>query len=184
MSKSNKSASNFALILNIPPWKVFGWSRRPQPWVTGDWQLHSQHAHSRITSDKEFFWWNIKSPMWLSPWQPRFGALQLLAFPKTKITSEREEISYGQWDTGKNNGAPDRNWKNYVRSQSAYFEGNWGAIVLCTMFLVTCILFNKSLFFILHGWIPSGQASSMMYQEESRHLQKIPIPKITYFYLT
>ena len=27
-----------------------------------------------------------------SPLQPRFGALQLLAFPKTEITFEREEI--------------------------------------------------------------------------------------------
>ena len=28
-----------------------------------------------------------------TPLQPRFGALQLLAFPRTKITFEREEIS-------------------------------------------------------------------------------------------
>ena len=28
-----------------------------------------------------------------APLQPRFGALRLLAFPKTKITFEREEIS-------------------------------------------------------------------------------------------
>ena len=35
------------------------------------------------------------------PLQPRFGALQLVAFPKTKITFEREEISDRQWDSGK-----------------------------------------------------------------------------------
>ena len=38
------------------------------------------------------FWWNNKSPRWLSPLQPRFGALQLLAFPKTKITFESKRF--------------------------------------------------------------------------------------------
>ena len=32
--------------------------------------------------------------------------------------------------------APDGDGENYVRSQGAYFEGDWGIIVLCTMFLV------------------------------------------------
>ena len=48
------------------------------------------------------------------------------------------------------------NWENCVRSQAAYIEGDWGVIVLCTVFLVSCIFFSKCLFFILHGWIPSG----------------------------
>ena len=47
------------------------------------------------------FRWNIKSPRWL----PRFGALRLLAFPKTKITFERDfrllmrfrKIQWGSW---------------------------------------------------------------------------------------
>ena len=46
-----------------------------------------------------------------------------------------------------------------MRSQGACFERDWGVIVLCTMFLVSCIFFNKCLFFMLHGWIPSGQTS-------------------------
>ena len=37
-----------------------------------------------------------------------------------------------------------------VRSQSAYFEGDWGIIVLCTMFLISCIFFNKCLYFSYH----------------------------------
>ena len=36
---TNKSASDFVLSLNIPPWKLFGWFRRPQLWTTSDWQL-------------------------------------------------------------------------------------------------------------------------------------------------
>ena len=67
----------------------------------------------------------------------------LLAFSKTKITFEREEISDHQWDWGKYNEAVDGNWENCVRSQCAYLEGDWGIIVLCTMFLVPCIFFNN-----------------------------------------
>ena len=41
------------------------------------------------------------------PLQPIFGALQLLAFPKTKITLEREEILDHQWYSGKYDRAAD-----------------------------------------------------------------------------
>ena len=37
--------------------------------------------------------------------------------------------------------------ENCVRSQGAYFEGDWDVIVLYTMFLVSCIFFNKYLYF-------------------------------------
>ena len=39
-----------------------------------------------------------------APLQPRFGALWLLAFPKTKIIFEREDISDCLWDSGKYEG--------------------------------------------------------------------------------
>ena len=102
-----------------------------------------------ITSHAVFLW-NIKSPRWLSPLQPRFGALPLLAFPKTQITFEREKISNHQWDSekiwqGSWLGAGD--WENCVRSQGAYFEGHWEVIVLCIMFLVLVSFFNKCLYF-------------------------------------
>ena len=86
--------------------------------------------------------------------QPRFGAQQLLAFSNTKITFEREEISDHQWDSEKYNGTADSTWESYVRSQGAHFEGDWGIIVLCTMFPVSCIFFNKCLYFsyCLAGW--------------------------------
>ena len=75
------------------------------------------------------------------------GALSPLAFPKTKIAFEREEVSDHQRDSGKYDTAADGNWDNCVRSQGAYFEGDWGVIVLGTMFLVSCIFFNKCLNF-------------------------------------
>ena len=79
--------------------------------------------------------------------QLTFGALWLLAFPKIKITFEREEISDHQWDSGKYNRAAESDWENCVRSQGAYFEGDWSIIVLCTMFLV-CSSVNASVFHI------------------------------------
>ena len=41
-----------------------------------------------------------------TPLQPRFGALWLLAFPKAKITFEREEITDYGWDSGEYDAAP------------------------------------------------------------------------------
>ena len=38
-------------------------------------------------------------------------------------------------------------WENCVRSQGAYLEGDWGVIVLRTMFLISCIFSNKCLCF-------------------------------------
>ena len=155
---SSKSASNFALTLNIPPWKLFGWFRRLQLWVTGDWQLHNDNTPTHASHLVQFLGKTSIYPGDSAPLQPRFGALWLLTFPKIKITFKREEISDHSWDSGKYDRAADGDWENSVRSQGTCLEGDWGIIVLCTMFLVSCISFNKCLYtFILHGWGPSGQ---------------------------
>ena len=86
------------------------------------------------------FWRNIKSPRWLRPLQPIFGTLRLLAFLKTTITVERVEISDCQWDSGKYDTAACGHWENCVRSQGAYFEGDWGVIVPWIMVLVFFIV--------------------------------------------
>ena len=135
---SNESASNFVLRLNIPPWKLFWWFRRPKLWATGDWQLH-HNAPARASRLMQRFWENIKSPRWLSPsiaqiWRPATSG-----FPKTKITFEREEISDHPWDSGKYNKEANgdstkgflqcfEQWnrlqENCVRCQGTYFEGD------------------------------------------------------------
>ena len=157
-----ETASDFALSLSIALWKLFRWFRRLQLWATGDWQLHHNHAPTHASCLMQFVDKTSNHPGDSVPSQPRFGALQLLAFPKTKITFERAETSYSRWDLGTYDRAADGNWENCVRSQGAYFEGDWGVVVLivvCILFLVSCILFNKCLcFFILYGWIPSGQS--------------------------
>ena len=100
---------------------------------------------SCITSHAEFFGKTSNHPADSAPLQPTFGTLQLLAFPKTKITFEREEISDHQWDSGKYDRAADGDWENCVRSQGACFGADWGIIVLCTMFLVSSSI-NVSIF--------------------------------------
>ena len=68
-----------------------------------------------------------------APLQPRFGTLWLLAFPKTKITFEREKTS----DPRKYDRAADGYWENCVRSQGPYLEADSRIIILCTMFFVS-----------------------------------------------
>ena len=113
----------------------------------GKWWLAAssqQPAHSCITYQAEVFGKTSKSPRWLSPLQPSFGTFWLLAFPKTKITFAREEISDNYWDSGKYDGAFYGNWENCMKSQGTYFEGDWYIIVLYKMFLVSSI--NISIF--------------------------------------
>ena len=121
----------------------------------GNWWLAAssrQCAHSCTTSRAEIFGKISNHPGDSALLQPRFGTLWLLAFPKTKITFKREEILDHWWGSGKYDGETDGDWENCVRSQGVYFEGDWGVIVVCTVFLVSCIFFNKCLFYILHGW--------------------------------
>ena len=105
----------------------------------GNWWLADsprQYAQSYIMSHSLLVKHQI-TQVTQTPLKPRFGTLWLLAFPKTKNTFEREEISDLWWDSGKYNGTADGDWENCVKSQGAYFEGDWGAFVLCTMFLVS-----------------------------------------------
>ena len=107
----------------------------------GNWWLAAlslQHAHSCfITSHAGFFFGKTSN-------YPGDSALRILAFLKTKITFKREEIPDHRWDLGKYDGAADGDWENCMRSHGTS-EGDWGFIVLCTMFLVFSSL-NVSIF--------------------------------------
>ena len=82
----NASVSNFALSLNIPPWKLlFMWFRRLHLWATSDWHLHHDNAPAHVSYLAEVFGETSNHPDDLAPLQPRFGALHLLDLPKTKI---------------------------------------------------------------------------------------------------
>ena len=108
----------------------------------GSWWLAAslwQHACSCFTSYAEFFGKTSNHPGDPAPLLSRFGALQLLASPKTKSIFEREEISDHWWNLGNYNGTDDGDWENCVRSQRAYFEGDWGALsyIQCFLHLVS-----------------------------------------------
>ena len=110
-------------------------------WLTASAQQHACSCIASLTG----FCQNIESHKTSN--HTRSATLRLLGFPKTKITSEKEGISDGQWDSGKYNGAADGHRENYVRSQGAYIEEDQGIIVLCTMFLVSSPI-NVSIFHI------------------------------------
>ena len=93
-------------------------------------------AHSCITSRAEFCGKASNHPGDSALLQPVFGTLKLLAFPKTKTTFEREEISDYQWDSGKYDGAADGNWENCEVPRCLLWRG-LSFIVLCTLFLVS-----------------------------------------------
>ena len=76
----------------------------------GNWLLAAspqQCACSCITSHAEIFGKTSNHPGDSASLQPRFGALWLWVFPKTKITFEREEISDHCWDSRKYDRAAD-----------------------------------------------------------------------------
>ena len=130
----------------------------------GSWWLaaSSQHPHSCVTSPAEFLVKHLVNQVTQFPYSPDLVSCKFWLFSRTKITFEREDISGHRWDSGKYDKAADDNsnkgfcrvfWtveemlKELYEIQGAYFEGNWGVIVLCTMFLVSCIFFNKCLYF-------------------------------------
>ena len=133
-----------------------------KPAGMGNWWLAAssrQCTCSCITFHAEFFGKTPNHPGDSAHLHPRFGALRLLAFPQTKITFEREEISDPRWESGNYDGAANGDWENCVRSQGAYFEGDWGIIVLCTMFLVSSSI-NVS---ILHSPWPDTFWTDLVY---------------------
>ena len=124
--------------------------------ATGNWWLAAsswQCARSCIThaSHAEYFGETSNHPGDSAPLQPWSGALGLLAFPKSKSLL-KGKISDHRWNSGKYDGAADGDGENCMRSQGAYFEGDWGVIVLCTVFLVSCIFFNTCLQWLDTFW--------------------------------
>ena len=65
-----------------------------QLWATGDWQLHHNNAPAHASRLLQNFLakHQVTHPGGSAPLEPRFGALQLLVYPKTKITFKREEF--------------------------------------------------------------------------------------------
>ena len=113
--------------------------------ATGNWWLAIsswQCTRSCSLCHTECFGQTSNHPGDSAPSQPRFGTLWLLAFPKTKITFEKKEISDCWWDLGKYNGAADVNWKNCVRSKVPTLKGTEASLscIQCFLYLVSSSL--------------------------------------------
>ena len=109
-------------------------------WLAASWQ---QSAHSCIMSHAEFGK-TVNHPGDSAPLLPRFGTLWLLAFSKTNITFEREEISDHWWNSRKYDRAADGDWENW----GPYFEGDWReslSYVQCFLYLASSSV-NVSIF--------------------------------------
>ena len=146
----------------------------------GNWWLSTsswQCACSCIRSHEEFFWETSNHPGDSACLQPRFGALWLLAFPKTKITFEREEISDCWWDSGKYevaaDGGSNKGFCSVLNSERGVGKTMWGpkvptlektevslSCVQCFLYLVSSSI-NVSIFHV-HAWIPPGQSSYIL----------------------
>ena len=95
------NVSNFAVSVNIFPWKLFRWLRRQHLWATGDWQLHHNNAPAHATHLVQFFDEMSNHLGDSALLQSGFGTLWLLTFPKTKSPLKGGEISNHWWDSGK-----------------------------------------------------------------------------------
>ena len=69
--QSKESAPNVAVSMNIPPWKVFRWFRRPQLWSTGDWQPYQDNMLTPVSYlMQRFFCETLNHPGDSAPPQP------------------------------------------------------------------------------------------------------------------
>ena len=162
--------------MKILPRKLF---RGLQLWATSDWQLHHintpTHASCLVQS---FLAKHQITQLTQPPYSPDLVPCDFWLFLKLKLSlkgkrfqtvSEIQKTMMQQLMTipTKDFAESFEQWKrhreNCVRSQGAYFEGDRGIIILCTMFLVSCIFFNKCLYFSYYmaGYIVDRPSHAM-----------------------
>ena len=146
--QSNESLSNFALSLNIPLQKLFGWFGRPQLWATGVWQLY----HNNIPAHTSHLMQSILAKDQITQvTQPRYSpdlvSCNFWLFPKLKTSLKGKRFQTIEEIQENTMGQLMAIRRTCVRSQGAYFERDWGVIVLCTMFPVSWLFFSKCLYF-------------------------------------
>ena len=138
----------------------------------GNWWLEAsswQCAHTCIMSHAEFLGETSNHPGDSALLQPRFGAQQVLVFPKTKITFEREQISdhneIQENTTGQLIVIPTKDFAVFWTVEERLGE-LWGPNVPtlkgteASLSYIQCFVYLLQymfLFFIVHGWILAGQ---------------------------
>ena len=99
-----------------------------------------QCARSCIMSHA-VFWQNINDTGNSAPLKPSLEPCNFWLFPKLKSPLKGKRFQTINEIQENTMGQPMAIGRT-VKSQSPYFEGDWGIIVLRTMFLVSCIFFN------------------------------------------
>ena len=97
-----------------------------------------QWTHSYIPSHADF-WETSNHPGDSAPLQLKFGALWLLAFPKIKVTFEREEISDHWWNSGKLDRVADGDGRTVWGPKVPTLQGTEASMsyVRCFLYLVS-----------------------------------------------
>ena len=112
--------------------------------AAGDWQFHSNTPTCASCLMQSFLakhQTQVTQPLYSRDLSPSkfwlFPKLRSSLKGKRFQTMKFRKIWWGSW------------WQlgELCGSRGAYFEGDWGVIVLCTMFLVPGIFFNKCLYF-------------------------------------
>ena len=155
---------NKEYYLNVLHWlrDAIRW-KRLQLWATGDWQLHHANALTHASCLAQGFLAKHQITQVTQPLcSPDLVSWNFWPFPKLKsplkgkkfqTIDEIQENTMGQLMVIPTKDFVEylEQWKkcreNFVRSQVAYFEGDWGVIVLCTVFLVS---FSTNVSFSYH----------------------------------
>ena len=97
----------------------------------GNWHLapsSRQWAHSCISSCAEGLAKHQITQVTLPHYGPDLAPCNFWLFPKLKSLLKEKRFQTVDNTQEKYNGTPDGDWENCVRSQDAYFEGDWGII--------------------------------------------------------
>ena len=83
----------FWMKLENPPWKLFEWLRRPQLWVTGDWQLHHNNVPTHaLCVMKGFLAKHQITQVTPPPYIPDLAPCDFWVFPKQKSPWKRKRF--------------------------------------------------------------------------------------------
>ena len=114
-----------------------------------NWWLHHNNVPTHALHPLQSFFVKHQNTQVTQPhYSPDLVSWDFCLFPKLKPPLKRkrfqtideiQENTMGQLMASY--------WENCVRSPGASFEGGWGIIVLCTTLLISCIFFNKCLYF-------------------------------------
>ena len=151
------------LSLNSPLQKLFGWFKdcSYRHLVIGPFIMTMHPLMHHISC--RVFWWNIKSPRWLSPPTDQIWHFDFWLFPTLKPPLKGnifQTIDDIQENTAGQLMGIGQVWGLLWRKLRCH----------CPMYNIPCIFFNKCLFLMLCGWIPSGQTSYIFFDRDHWHL--------------